>query len=215
MKRFLKRLTKDSINNPPNHPMQDCIKASIIMKSHCKKMNYLLDGQQSHRLRFRKIKESDFKDWLPFYKDPKTTLHWIAERESAEIECRKWYDKQLDRYTHNEGGMNALVCKENGNLIGHCGLLLQVVDGIGELEIGYSILPVYWNKGFAFEAAEKCRDFAFQNNFCPSLISIVSPSNIASEKVARKIGMNLEKQTDYHGNIVNIFRLHIIPIAQK
>lgn len=37
--------------------------------------------------------------------------------------------------------MNALIHKETGIFIGQCGLLKQMVDGIDELEIGYSLLP--------------------------------------------------------------------------
>ncbi|MBS1577911.1 MAG: GNAT family N-acetyltransferase, partial [Bacteroidetes bacterium] len=65
--------------------------------------------------------------------------------------------------------MNALIEKESGRLIGHCGLLVQTVDNITELEIAYSLLPEFWNKGYATEAASKCRDYAFENDFSDSL----------------------------------------------
>ena len=104
--------------------------------------------------------------------------------------------------------MNALIEKESGRLIGHCGLLVQIVDGIPELEIAYSLLPEFWNKGYAIEAAMKCRDFAFANNFSDSLISIISLTNIPSEKVALKNGMHIDKRTIYSNNEVNIFRVN-------
>ena len=98
--------------------------------------------------------------------------------------------------------------KESGKMIGQCGLLIQQVDGEERLEIGYSILPAYWGKGYASEAAIKCRDYAFENDFWPSLISIVHVENLASEKVARKNGMQLEKVLDdYKGMKVNIFSI--------
>jgi RimJ/RimL family protein N-acetyltransferase len=171
-------------------------------------MKYLLDGQQTNRLIFRKIKNSDFNDWLEFFKDPATSEHWISAKESPEAECEKWYAYQFYRYENDKGGMNALVEKENGKLIGHCGLLVQVVDGIAELEIAYSLLPGYWGKGYATEAAEKCKNFAFENNLSQSLISIVSLPNIPSAKVALKNGMNIDKVTVYNGNTVNIFRIN-------
>ncbi|MBS1680097.1 MAG: GNAT family N-acetyltransferase [Bacteroidetes bacterium] len=170
-------------------------------------MKYLLNGEQTERLIFRKIQESDFDQWLTFFRDPKTSEHWIEEKETPEIECAKWYKKQFGRYENNLGGMNALVEKQNGKLVGHCGLLVQIVDGVNELEIAYSILPEYWNRGYAFEAATFCRDSAFQNEWTDSLISIISLTNIASEKVAIKNGMVKEKTTTYKGNKVNIFRI--------
>ena len=169
-------------------------------------MKFLLHNQETKRLLFRKIKESDFNTWLEFFKDPKTSLHWIFDNKSPEIECKNWYEKQFHRYKNDLGGMNALIEKETGKLIGHCGLLVQTVDGIAELEIGYSLLPKFWNKGYASEAAIKCKDFAFQNNFSESLISIISLTNTPSEKVALKNGMSIEKVTVYNNNDVNIFR---------
>ncbi|MBS1610031.1 MAG: GNAT family N-acetyltransferase [Bacteroidetes bacterium] len=171
-------------------------------------MKFLLEGQQTGRLIFRKIQESDFNNWLEFHKNPLTSLYWISEKESPEKECEKWYQYQFYRYENDKGGMNALIEKESGRLIGHCGLLVQTVDNITELEIAYSLLPEFWNKGYATEAASKCRDYAFENDFSDSLISIISLTNIPSEKVALKIGMSVDKQTIYHHNEVNIFRVN-------
>lgn len=170
-------------------------------------MKYLLDGQESERLFFRKINKSDFTIWLEFHKSLAAQQHWFSEKEDEETECNKWYDRQFYRYENNLGGMNALVDKQTNNLIGHCGLLVQTVDDILELEIGYSLLPDYWSKGYASEAAKKCMDYAFENNLADSLISIISITNFPSENVALKIGMVKEKATIYNANSVNIYRI--------
>nr|WP_294907129.1 GNAT family N-acetyltransferase [uncultured Lacibacter sp.] len=169
--------------------------------------NYLLNGQETDRIIFSAIDMSHFDQWLEFFKTPETTLHWIANYEAPEMECRKWYEKQFNRYATGSGGMNALIEKASGRLIGHCGLLKQTVDGISELEIGYSLLPQFWNRGYATEAAKKCREYAFENKLSGSLISIISLTNLPSETVARKNGMTLDKTTFYNGNEVNIFRI--------
>ena len=173
-------------------------------------MKFLLNGQETERLLFRKIERNDFNIWLEFYKNPVTSKHWISEKKTPKIECENWYKKQFYRYENNQGGMNALIEKKSGKLIGHCGLLLQKVDNIVELEIGYSLLPEYWNKGYATEAAKKCRDYAFQNKLTESLISIISLTNKASETVALKNRMRIDKKTIYNGNKVTIFRINKI-----
>ena len=167
----------------------------------------LLKNEETNRLKFRSVIESDFNAWLEFHKDPMTSIHWKTAYDTPEIECRKWYEKQFHRYENNLGGMNALIEKTSNTLIGHCGLLVQTVDNITEVEIGYSLLPKFWNKGYATEAAKKCRDYAFVNNLTDSIISIISLANKPSEKVALKNGMILEKTTIYNSNDVNIFRI--------
>lgn len=171
-------------------------------------MQYLLEHQETERIYFRRIKTSDFNEWLEFFKNPATSEHWVSEIESPEVQCKKWYEKQFYRYNNNLGGMNALIEKKSKKLIGHCGLLIQIVDEVTELEIGYSLLPEFWNKGFATESAKKCRDFAFSNKLSDSLISIISLTNKPSEKVALKIGMRKDKVTTYKGNKVNIYRTY-------
>src|SRR5437879_10910111 len=84
-------------------------------------MKFLIEGNESERLIFRKIQESDFDQWLEFFKDPRASEHWIEERETPQIECAKWYMKQFWRYENDQGGMNALIEKESGKLVGHCG----------------------------------------------------------------------------------------------
>jgi RimJ/RimL family protein N-acetyltransferase len=172
-------------------------------------MNFMLDGEESDRIKFRLVQETDYDQWLPFFQNPETSLHWIEPTETSEIACSKWIQKQFFRYENNLGGMNALLDKQSGKLMGYCGLLVQTVDQIQEVEIAYSLLPKFWNKGLASEAAQKCRDFGFNSRLNNSLISIISITNIPSERVAIKNGMVWCKTTVYKENKVNIFRIDI------
>ncbi|MBA4746814.1 MAG: GNAT family N-acetyltransferase [Muricauda sp.] len=169
---------------------------------------YLLENQASERLIFRKLKASDFDDWLPFYHNPKSTRFWEGLPTDPVKACREQFNRVFERYEKDLGGMNALTSKESGELVGICGLLVQTVDNVRELEIGYSILPKYWLQGYAIEAAQKCKKYAFDNSFSDSLISIIHVDNIPSQKVAKKNGMCLDKTTTYKDNPVHIFRVN-------
>ncbi|MDC6366740.1 MULTISPECIES: GNAT family N-acetyltransferase [Flavobacteriaceae] len=169
---------------------------------------YLLENQSSERLLFRKIQASDFETWLPFYHNPKSTQFWEGLPTDPKEACEIQFSRIFERYEKDLGGMNALTLKTTGELVGICGLLVQIVDGIEELEIGYSVLPKFWLQGFAIEAAQKCKTYAFEQNFTKSLISIIHIDNVPSQKVALKNGMHLDKTTNYKDNPVHIFRVN-------
>ena len=101
----------------------------------------------------------------------------------------------------------AVEIKSEGTLLGYCGFFHQDVDGKTEIEIGYRLHPDYWNKGLATEAAIAVRDHAFRDLKLPRVISLIHPENIASRRVAEKIGMALEKHTTFRGFPANVFSL--------
>ena len=157
-------------------------------------MNYLLTNQETERLTFRVLEQSDFEEWMELFEDENVGMFLGLGKGKTRRELNEiWFEKCFARYDEDRGGMNVLVDKKSGKLIGQCGLLIQVVEGETRLEIGYSILPKYWGMGYATEAAKKHRDFAFEKNYWPELISTVHVDNIGSEKVAQKNGMTLEK----------------------
>jgi ribosomal-protein-alanine N-acetyltransferase len=170
--------------------------------------NYSLQGQASARLEFYPVSETDFAAWLPFYQDPRCSAHWAYSIvEESTVQCQQWFASQRYRAANQLGGLNTLREKSSGALVGYCGLLVQTVDGLPELEIGYSLLPAYWGQGYATEAALSCKAFANTHHLAQSVISIISLTNVPSQRVAFNLGMQVEKVTWYAANEVNIFRV--------
>lgn len=170
-------------------------------------MSFLLDGKETERLLFRKLKATDFSNWLPFHQDKKTSEFWSGLPQDPNTACQQDVDRTLIRYAHNLGGKQALVLKSTQELVGLCGLLLQEVDSVRELEVAYSLLPKFWKKGYATEAAKACKKHASEHGLAKSLISIINVDNIPSQKVAQNMGMHLDKSTTYFDNQVHIFRV--------
>lgn len=172
--------------------------------------NYSLENQESERLLYRKVIESDFGTWLTFCNDSDSLKYIFSQKDStksSEEKCKIWFEKVFHRYANGLGGMNALIDKTSKAFVGQCGLLIQTIDDIEELEIGYSLMPDARKNGYAIEAAKKCRDFAFENNYRDSLISIIHPDNKASQRVALSNGMLLEKESIMNGIPILIFRI--------
>lgn len=160
-------------------------------------MNLLLTGQETERLKFRLLKQEDFDCWVDLFKEPNVAKFLDIDSKFTATElCNIWFDKAFHRYENNLGGMNVLIDKKTNQLVGQCGLLIQNMEGIERIEVGYSMHPKFWNQGYASEAAIKCKNYAFENNLVESLISKIHVENIGSEKVALKNGMSFEKKVD-------------------
>jgi RimJ/RimL family protein N-acetyltransferase len=111
-----------------------------------------------------------------------------------------WLHKCLERYQTWGFGPYAVVEQSGQNVIGYCGLFFfPEINGQPEIEIGYRLARSAWGKGYATEAACAVRDFAFASLGIKRLIAMIDPSNLASIRVAEKIGMKYEKEVMFEG----------------
>lgn len=166
------------------------------------------DGCSTERLLIKKLEESDIPAWTEFFKNnPSLPYLGIDLNKTPEESAKEWIEFQLKRYQENRYGHHALIEKESGKFVGMCGLLTQNMEGKQEIEIGYSLLPEFWGKGFATEAARFFRDFGFEHKNLEHIISIIDIRNIASQKVAVKNGMIINRQVKYHNLDVYIYEI--------
>lgn len=82
-----------------------------------------------------------------------------------------------------------------------------VVDGVNEVEVGYSFYPAWWDRGFATEAATACLGIARDTLRLPSLVALTSPTNEGSQRVLTKIGMRFDREVDEDGLVSMLFRV--------
>ena len=172
-------------------------------------MKYLLTGEETERLKFRLLQQSDYDEWLPLFVGLDTPRFLgMGHLATSKEQCDLWFEKSLARYEDGLGGMNVLVDKLTGKIVGQCGLLIQDMEGEMIMEIGYSLLPQHRGKGYASEAAKKCKDYAFTHGYKDELYSIIHIENHASAKVAEGNGMRLYKtMADYKGMPADIYRV--------
>lgn len=171
-------------------------------------MQHTLEGATTTRLSFRKVTEDDFEMWLPFYREEAVIQNLgMTTISTSEERCRYWLNLTFERYKNNLGGAYILTEKSSGIVVGQSGLIVRNIDGILELEVTYSILPEHRGKGYASEASQKCRDFAFEKEQAESVISIINIHNTDSQKVAIQNGMHIDKTTEFMEMPVQIFRI--------
>lgn len=110
-----------------------------------------------------------------------------------------------DSYAQYGFGHWAVVRRRDKRLIGVCGLSMQTVDDLKQVEIGYRLERAAWGQGYATEAATAARDYGFQQVGLDRLIAIIDPANLASQRVAAKLGMLYESDALYHRRCVRVY----------
>jgi len=93
----------------------------------------------------------------------------------------------LADYRKHGYGRFAVELKETGDVIGFCGI--KYIEEIDLPEVGYRYLPEYWGRGIGTEAAQACVEFAREDLGVEKLVALIIPENIASIRVAEKLGM--------------------------
>jgi RimJ/RimL family protein N-acetyltransferase len=112
------------------------------------------------------------------------------KREKAKI----WISHMLKSYKENGFGMWLCFFKESREFVGQCGLMKNEIDGKDEIELGYSVLRKFWNRGYATEMAKATLGFGFANLKHTRIVSVIEKENVASIHVSKKIGMQKERQ---------------------
>jgi ribosomal-protein-alanine N-acetyltransferase len=137
---------------------------------------------------------ADLDDLWALYCDAEIT-RYIPDaprsREEAQQEL-EWHMNGHPRFP--ELGLWATIHKETGKFIGRCGLLPWAIDGQNEVEVAYTISRSYWGQGLATEAAQAILQYGFEALNLTRLICLIDEENIASQKVAIKMGMKFEKE---------------------
>jgi RimJ/RimL family protein N-acetyltransferase len=94
-------------------------------------------------------------------------------------------------YAKNGFGLYLVVLRETGESIGMCGLIRR--DGLEDVDIGYALLPRFWSRGYAVEAARATKAYAKEVIGLKRIVAIVDPANEGSIRVLEKIGLRYEK----------------------
>jgi len=120
-------------------------------------------------------------------------------------DVREFIDRMRRAYRDDGCGLWLVVDRESGEPLGRVGLVRQQVNGADEFEIGYMIHRPFWRRGLATEAALAVRDYAFAERKLSRVVSLIRPENIASQGVARKLGMEIVGSWDHAGLPHHVF----------
>lgn len=159
---------------------------------------------ETGRLVLRKPELGDRDGYTPIWGDPEV-VRFLGGTTLPPEEVPKAIERMLGHWERHSIGLFSVLRKEDGRLVGRVGYLLwdterwvnamhEQLDGDLELEIGWTFAREFWNQGYATEAAAACRDHAFGELGRDRVISLIARENVASIRVAEKIGETLERR---------------------
>lgn len=150
------------------------------------------------RLILRDWRLSDFEDYWTMVNDQET-IHWTDVKREAMDREAAWLSmatlighKALRGYS-----LFAVEEKETGRMIGRVGPWYP--QDWPALEVGWTTSAAARGKGYAVEAARASMIWTFETYKPERIISLVEPENVASRRVAERIGETVAGEETVHG----------------
>ena len=142
---------------------------------------------ETARLRLRLFTPDDVQVMYNLSTDPEVMKYVDTPVRDIEEAKKRLEQGPLADYKNYGYGRFAVELKETGEVIGFCGI--KYLPEIDLSEVGYRYLKKCWGRGIGTEAAEVCVGFARDDLKIKKLIALIIPENIASIRVAEKLGM--------------------------
>jgi ribosomal-protein-alanine N-acetyltransferase len=149
---------------------------------------------RTERLLLRHFQSADLEPLYALYRDPEVRQYFpdgTRTHQETEEELR-WFER--GHPDHPELGLWATVDRRTGEFLGRCGLLPWHIEGANEVELAFMIRKERWRQGLATEAARGIIHHASAALHLRRLVCLVMPGNAASMGVARKVGMEFERE---------------------
>ncbi len=139
---------------------------------------------QTERLILRATSMDDFERWAELMADPVATVY-IGGVQTRSMAWRSLM-AMAGAWSLTGVSMFSLIEKGSGRWLGRSGPWQP--EGWPGTEVGWSLHPDAHGQGYATEAARAAIDYAFDVFGWADVIHCIDPKNVASQKVAQRLG---------------------------
>lgn len=152
---------------------------------------------ESTRLHLQPFAKPDIERLHAFWTEPGVRKYlWddvvISREQVADIVANSIHD-----FVANGLGHWVITFKGESELVGWAGL--RHFGAPPEVEILYGIVPQYWGRGLAVEAALTVLRYGFETLGLHRVYAGTDPPNTASVRVMEKVGMRFDRRTEING----------------
>jgi RimJ/RimL family protein N-acetyltransferase len=152
---------------------------------------------ETERLRLRLLRRSDLNDYAALYADPEV-VRYLGGGGQPWDRGRAWRHLAFlkGHWLLAGTGSWAVVLKESGTFIGVIGF--SEPEGWPGLELAWVLARRWGGFGYATEGARAALDCAFTRWKRDRVISLISPENRRSIRVAERLGETLQGRIPDH-----------------
>jgi RimJ/RimL family protein N-acetyltransferase len=139
---------------------------------------------ETERLLLRPTRREDFERWAEFMADPDAT-RFIGGMQPRPLAWRAMMT-MAGAWALTGVSMFSVLEKSSGRWIGRLGPWQP--EGWPGTEVGWSLHPDAWGRGYAREGAAAAIDYAFDVLGWSEVIHCIDPDNLPSQRVAQALG---------------------------
>ena len=133
------------------------------------------------------MEDNDFDALKKVISNPENMKYYDSPYDDNGV--YRWIKWCKDCYILYGFGLWAVIDKNNGDMIGDCGISMQFIDDNWKPEIGYHLRLDYHQKGLGKEMSQAVRDYFFTHFDYDEVFSYMNEDNIPSIKTAEANGM--------------------------
>jgi RimJ/RimL family protein N-acetyltransferase len=141
--------------------------------------------------------EADLDAYAQMCADPEVMRYLGTGQTLSRADTWRQMAMLLGHWQLRGYGMWAVEERASGNLIGRIGFLNP--EGWPGFELGWMLGRDYWGHGFATEGARAALAYGFKELQQERIISLIRPRNVASIRVAERLGERFEKRVEVLG----------------
>ncbi len=123
---------------------------------------------------------------------------WYPRRAAMSAEeTRGFLSTMLARYEDDGFGIEALIDRASGRMIGWAGLAVPhfLPEILPAVEVGWRLSGSWRGRGLATEAGAAAIEFGFTTGDLECIVSLYEPENVASGRVMERLGFTHRRTT--------------------
>jgi RimJ/RimL family protein N-acetyltransferase len=155
------------------------------------------------RLVLRGLEARDFEAYAVMMADPEVTRYLADGQPLGRADAWRQLAVFVGHWTLRGFGMWAVEERATGAFVGRIGCIEP--EGWPGFEVGYVLARPFWGRGYGTEGAQAALRYAREVLGRARIISLIRPENVASARVAKRLGATLEGDVDFFGRPTRVF----------